>query len=90
MRGPNPLRAAAGVAPIAGILLGEGLYGLTVVAATTSVGYWIGEVAVGLIVVVLAAMRLRNGPAIALMLAFSVIASVIFYLVYTHVLGARF
>ena len=44
LRGPDPLRAAAGVAPIAGILLGEGLYGLTVVAATTSVAYWIGEV----------------------------------------------
>jgi Family of unknown function (DUF6518) len=90
LRGPNPLRAAAGVAPIAGILLGEGLYGLTVVAATTSVGYWIGEVAVGLTLVVLAAIRLRNGPGIALMLALSAIASVIFYLVYEHVLGALF
>jgi len=90
LRGPNPLRAAAGVAPIAGILLGEGLYGLTVVAATTSVGYWIGEVAVGLTLVVLAAIRLRNGPGIALMLALSAIASVIFYLVYTRVLGALF
>ena len=90
LRGPNPLRAAAGVAPIAGILLGEGLYGLTVVTATTSVGYWIGEVAIGITVVVLAAIRLRNGPGIALMLALSAIASIIFYLVYTHVLGALF
>ena len=90
LRDPNPRRAAAGVAPIAGILLGEGLYGLTVVAATTSVGYWIGEVAVGLALVVLAAIRLRNGPGIALMLALSAIASVIFYLVYTRVLGALF
>lgn len=90
LRGPNPRRAAAGVAPIAGILLGEGLYGLTVVAATTSVGYWIGEVAVGLTLVVLAAIRLRNAPGIALMLALSAIASVIFYLVYTRVLGALF
>jgi Family of unknown function (DUF6518) len=90
LRGRNPLRAAAGVAPIVGILVGEGLYGLTVVAATTSVGYWIGEVAVGLTLVVLAAIRLRNGPGIALMLALSAIASVIFYLVYTRVLGALF
>jgi hypothetical protein len=88
LRGRNPLHVAAGVAPIAGILLGEGLYGLTVVAATTSVGYWIGEVAVGLTLVVLAAIHLRNGPGIALMLALSASASVIFYLVYTLVLGA--
>ena len=90
LRGPNPRLAAAAVAPIAGILLGEGLYGLTVVAATTSVGYWVGEVAVGLILVVLAAIRLRNGPGIALMLALSAVASLIFYVVYTSVLGALF
>ncbi len=90
LRGPNPLRAAAGVAPIAGILLGEGLYGLTVVAATTSVGYWIGEVAVGFGLVIVAAVRLRNGPGIALMLALSAIASVSFYFIYTNVLGALF
>ncbi len=90
LRGPDPLRAAAGVAPIAGILLGEGLYGLTVVAATTSVGYWIGELALGLILVVLAAIRLRSGRGIALMLALSAVASVAFYLVYTLALGALF
>ena len=87
LRGPNGLRRAVGIAPIAGILLGEGLYGLTVVAATTSVGYWIGQVAVGLAAVVLAAVRLRNGPLIALMLGASAVAGVIFYAAYTLVLG---
>lgn len=87
LRGSNGLRRAAGIAPIAGILLGEGLYGLTVVAATTSVGYWAGQVAVGLAVVVLAAVRLRNGPLIALMLATSAVAGVIFYAAYALVLG---
>jgi hypothetical protein len=90
LRGTDPLRAAAGVAPIAGILLGEGAYGPTVVAATTSVGYWIGELALGLAVVVLAAFRIRTRPGIALMLALSVIASLVFYYVYTNVLGALF
>jgi hypothetical protein len=89
-RGPDPRHAAAGVAPIAGILLGEGLYGLTVVAATTSVAYWIGELALGLAVVVLAAVRIRSGRGIALMLALAAIASVVFYLVYTLLLGALF
>ena len=90
LRGPDPLRAAAGVAPIAGILLGEGLYGLTVVAATTSVGYWIGELVLGLVVVVLAAIRIRTWRGIVLMLALSAIATVVFYLVYTLALGALF
>jgi hypothetical protein len=87
LRGPYRFRRAFGIAPIAGILLGEGLYGLTVVAATTSVGYWIGQVAVGGAVLALAAVRLRNGPLIAVMLATSAVASVIFYAVYTLVLG---
>jgi len=90
LRGPDPLRAAAGIAPIAGILLGEGLYGLTVVAATTPAGYWVGEVTVGVVLVVLAAVRIRNGPGIGLMVALSVIASLTFYVVYTSVLGALF
>ena len=90
LRGPDPLRAAAGIAPVVGILLGEGLYGLTVVAATTSVGYWIGEMALGLALVVLAAIRIRSWRGIALMLALSAIASVVFYLVYTLALGALF
>ncbi len=88
LRGPNPHRAAAGVAPIAGILLGEGLYGLTVVAATTFVGYWVGELTVGLVLVVLATIRLRDRRGIALMLALSASAAAIFYLTYTRVLGA--
>ena len=89
LRGQDPRRAAAGVAPIAGILLGEGLYGLTV-ATTTSVDYWIGEVILGLTIVVLAAIRIRTWRGIALMLALSVIATVAFYLVYTLVLGTPF
>ena len=88
LRGQNPLRAAAGVAPVAGILLGEGLYGLTVVAATTSAGYWIAELVAGLVFLALAATRLRDTPRIALMLALSAIATASFYLVYTRVLGS--
>jgi len=61
-----------------------------VVAATTSVGYWIGELALGLAVVVLAAIHLGTRPAIALMVAMSAIASLVFYYVYTNVLGALF
>jgi hypothetical protein len=90
LRGTQPERAAAGVAPIAGILLGEAVYGLTVVAGTTSVAYWIGELVVGLGVVALAARRLRSGRGVALMLALTAVATGVFYLVCTLVLGAVF
>ena len=59
-------------------------------AATTSVGYWIGEVVLGLSIVVLAAIRIRTWGGIALMLALAAIATVVFYLVYTLALGALF
>ena len=39
---------------------------------------------------VLAAVRIRTRPGIALMLALSAIASLVFYYVYTNVLGALF
>ena len=55
-----------------------------------SVAYWIGELALGVTLVVLAAIRLRSSPGIALMLALSAIASAVFYFVYTRALGALF
>jgi hypothetical protein len=61
-----------------------------VVAATTSAGYWIGELALGLTLVVLAAIRIQTWRGIALMLALSAISTVVFYLVYTRVAGALF
>jgi hypothetical protein len=90
LRGTDRLRAAAGIAPIAGILLGEGLYGLTVVAATTFVGYWIAELALGVGLVVLAAIRIGTWRGVALMLALTAVASGVFYLVYSFALGAVF
>ncbi len=48
VRGSDPTRAAAGIALIAGIVIGEGVYGLTVVAETTPAQYWVGAIIVGL------------------------------------------
>lgn len=39
---------AIGAAVISGVLIGEGVHGLTRIADTTSVGWWIGSVVVGL------------------------------------------
>ena len=55
VRGGDAIRSAAGAALIAGILIGEGIYGLTVIADTTPAAYWIGEIIVGAGVAVLAA-----------------------------------
>lgn len=38
---------AIGAAVISGVLIGEGVHGLTRIADTTSVGWWIGSVVVG-------------------------------------------
>ncbi|MEO5709068.1 MAG: DUF6518 family protein [Nocardioidaceae bacterium] len=47
LRSGAPVRAALGVGGMAGILVGEGIYGLTTVAATTSSTYWSLEIAAG-------------------------------------------
>lgn len=47
LRSGAPVRAALGVGRMAGILVGEGIYGLTTVSATTSSTYWSLEIAVG-------------------------------------------
>ncbi len=57
VRGNDPTRAAAGIALIAGILIGEGVYGLTVVAETTPAQYWVGEIVVGLGVATFGSVR---------------------------------
>ncbi|SDD98269.1 hypothetical protein SAMN04489747_2204 [Auraticoccus monumenti] len=55
LRAASAWRAAAGTALLSGIGLGEGVYGLTVVADTTSPVYWtlIGLIGLGLLVAML-------------------------------------
>lgn len=47
LRHRQGVRAAFGTAAMASVLIGEGLYGLTVVAATTPAAYWWGEIVAG-------------------------------------------
>lgn len=55
---------AAGLVP--GLLMGEGIYGLTVIADTTYPPYWAAELTAGVAALVgLCAWRLRSVPAIA-------------------------
>ena len=48
VRSRRPVLGPVTVGCVSGILIGEGLYGLTVVAGTTSSGYWIAQIVVGL------------------------------------------
>lgn len=84
LRSPAPLRAAAGTALLAGIGVGEGIYGLTVVAATTSPVYWAAIAAAGL--ALLAAMllrRIRGAAPAALAAAGTALIAGAFVLTYT-------
>ncbi|MEI9514490.1 DUF6518 family protein [Agromyces sp. CCNWLW213] len=62
----GPVASALGTGILAGICVGEGVYGLTAVADTTSPVYWWAVVVVGAALVGIAAARLRSVPPIAL------------------------
>lgn len=54
-------QVAVGVAVVSGVLIGEGVHGLSRLAETTSVGWWIGSVVIGLrLLVWTLARRLRE------------------------------
>jgi len=54
------VRRGVGFAVIAGVLIGEGIYGWTTIADTTDRRYWALELSVGLAIVVLVAVRGRR------------------------------
>ena len=59
--GPRPL-TITGVGVLSLVLVAEGVYGLTVVAATTSPVYWSLEIAAGVVFVIVAIVRTRPTP----------------------------
>lgn len=76
-------RAAAGTALLAGIGIGEGIYGLTSVSDTTGVTYWIISLAAG--VLVLAGMlwrRIRGTKPMLLALAGTATVAAAFVIAY--------
>ena len=79
------LLAATGVGAVSGILIGEGIYGLTQVADTTYPPYWWGEIVVGLILLLAVAWRRLLGiRAVVLSVGVAVLAVVAFVLVYSR------
>ncbi|MFE1167251.1 DUF6518 family protein [Nocardiopsis sp. NPDC058789] len=94
--GAHALRTRSGYVPLAagavsGLLVGEGVYGLTVIAATTPAAYWWGSVAAGAALLVWAVVRRfpRFLPASGAVAAAAVVATV-FPLVYSIDLLVQF
>ena len=83
-RGPMVVRIGLGGAVIAGILIGEGVYGVTLIAATTPVGYWLAQIGVGLAFLLAVSLRrLRSLMPIAVCLATTAVVAAGFYVTYS-------
>ena len=84
LRSPRPALVALGASAPAAVLIGEGLYGLTVVSDTTSPAFWTIELAAGVgVVVVTAVTRLRTISAIGMLVGVSALGAALFYVVYS-------
>lgn len=77
-------RPSAGAGVVAGVLLGEGLYGLDRLRETTSAGYWQLEVAAGMVLVAIVGGRRRTAIGITALLGAAVATATVVYLVATR------
>jgi len=79
------VRAAIGVGVVSGVLVGEGIYGLTRIADTTYPPYWWGEIVVGLVLLLTVAWRRLVGfRALAVSVALTVLVALAFVAVYSR------
>jgi hypothetical protein len=82
-RSGGPGRVACGAGLVGGLLIGEAIYGLVVIADTTYPPYWWGQLAVGLLVLggIVSARRLEGRVALAAVAVTAVVATA-FFVVY--------
>jgi hypothetical protein len=73
--GRHALRAAIGAGALAGVLVADGIYGLTVVAASTSPVYWTICLVLGAVLVATSVVRHRSWPATAAVIGTAVAAT---------------
>lgn len=59
VRHPSPAWRGLAIAPVASVLIGEGVYGLTVVADTTSPVYWVVQIVIGAVLTLVVILRPR-------------------------------
>lgn len=83
-RNGQGLRPGVGIGAIAGILVGEGVYGLTYIAGTTFRPYWWAEAVVGLILAAwLVSRRPRWTQTAAVAVAIGALIAVAFVVIYS-------
>lgn len=83
LRSPRRELVALGVAAPAAVFIGEGLYGLTVISDTTSPVFWSIELAAGVGLVAITAVRVRTIAAIGVLVGASALVAAMFYVVYS-------
>ena len=86
-QGTDRPKAAAGVAVLASILVGEAIYGLTVIGDSTSPVYWTAQLLVGLGLVAFLGIRLRSPTALVLCAGLTAAGAAAFYVLYSTVTG---
>jgi len=87
----KPLLVAMAVAAPAAVLIGEGVYGLTAIADTTSPVYWWLQIAAGVAFVTIVCVRmLRRREYISLAVALTLTGAALFLAFYTWWLPALF
>lgn len=83
LRSSRPVLVALGAAAPASVFLGESLYGLTAVSDTTSPVFWSIELAAGIALVVVAAIRVRTIAAMGVVVGATALGATLFYVVYS-------
>ncbi|MEL4319983.1 DUF6518 family protein [Leifsonia sp. YIM 134122] len=78
----SPLSAALGTGLLSGVLVGEAVYGLTVVGDTTSPVYWWITAALGVALLVATAARIRRPRLIVLATALTTSMAAVFLVAY--------
>lgn len=89
VRHRSPLWRGIAIAPVAAVLIGEGVYGLTVVADTTSPIYWVVQLVIGIALTLAVIIRGRMPvPVVALTLGLVAAGSAAFVAFYSALGGA--
>lgn len=84
LRSTRPVLVALGASAPAAVLIGEGLYGLTVISDTTSPVFWSIELGAGLCLIAVAAvLHIRRFAESGLLVAASAFGAALFYMVYS-------
>jgi hypothetical protein len=83
IRSSRSVLVALGAAAPASVFIGESLYGLTVVSDTTSPVFWSIELAAGIALVAVAAIRIRSLVAIGVLVGATALGAALFYAVYS-------